>query len=121
MIQSMNAFMFQSCEPAVAFPPLLVTPGALSDRQSDEAVMDGAPAHDLPDYMGRTFPALCGFWVITSEWTSRYYLPMPKPVVGRVPWSFAEAIFQKLLDWADGLHFRLARGDQTPHHSTILQ
>ena len=117
----MNAFMFQSCEPAVAYPPLVTTPGSRTDRQGDEALTDGAPSHDLPEYMGRTFPAMCGFWAITSEWTSRYYLPVPEPVIGRVPWAFAEATFQKLLGWADRLHYKVARGDQAPHHSTILQ
>lgn len=117
----MNSFIFQRYEPAAVWPPVLDIPGALSDRQTDEEVTDGAPAHGLPEYMGRTFPATCGFWVITSEWTARYYLPSQEPVVGRVPWEFTQSIFKKLLVWTDGLHFMLARGDQAPHHSAILQ
>ncbi|OIW25547.1 hypothetical protein CONLIGDRAFT_621354 [Coniochaeta ligniaria NRRL 30616] len=116
----MNSFIFQSYEAAVEWPPLLEIPGASSDRQADEEVTDGVPAHGLPEYMGRTFPAMCGFWAITSEWISRYYLPNQEPVVGRVPWEFTQDIFKKLLSWTDGLHFKLARGDQTPHHSAIL-
>ncbi|MDB5911093.1 MAG: nitrate assimilation regulatory protein nirA [Massilia sp.] len=117
----MNSFMFQCCDPAVEFPPLLDIPGAMDDRQVDEELTDGAPSHGLPEYMGRTFPAMCGFWVITSEWTSRYYLPDHEAVVGRVPWQFTQSIFKKLLHWTDGFHSRLARGDQIPHHGAILQ
>lgn len=118
---SMSSFMFQCSDPAVELPPLLDIPGAMSDRQIDEEVADGAPSRDLPDYMGRTFPATCEFWVITSEWTSRYYLPTHEPVVGRVPWEFTQSVFKKLLQWTDGFHTRLARGDQIPHHGAILQ
>jgi len=120
----MNSFMFQSFEPSLEFPPLLQIPGALSDRESDEEVADGAVSHGLPQYMGRTFPAMCKFWVLTSEWTCRYYAPTQgphEPVVGRVPWEFAQATFKKLLAWTDGFHFMLARGDQIPHHTAILQ
>jgi hypothetical protein len=117
----MHAFMFQRHEPALEFPPLLRVPGGASDRQRDEYVTDGAISTTLPDYMGRTFPAMCGFWVLTGEWAARYYTSVQVPVVGRVPWSFAESMFEKLLAWSDGLHFRLARGDQSSHHITILQ
>jgi hypothetical protein len=117
----MNGFMFQKCDPAIAFPPLLEVPGEYNDRRMDEAVSDGAPSHDLPGYMGRTFPTMCGFWSITSEWTLRYYLPTHEPVVGRVPWEFTLSMFRKLMAWTDGLHFKLARGDEIPHHGAILQ
>ncbi|KAB5528009.1 hypothetical protein GE09DRAFT_975620 [Coniochaeta sp. 2T2.1] len=120
---AMNSFMFQTYDPSLEFPPQLSIPGAMSDRKGDEEVADGETSHGLPDYMGRTFPAMCSFWVLTSEWTSRYYMPPHgphEPVVGRVPWEFAQSTFKKLLAWTDGFHFLLARGDQIPHHTAIL-
>ncbi|KAH8904140.1 hypothetical protein BR93DRAFT_169665 [Coniochaeta sp. PMI_546] len=117
---AMHSFMFQSVQHAVEYPPLLEIPGGLSDRQAAEELADGATPHGLGEYMGQTFPAICAFWVITSEWTSRYYLPTQEPVVGRVPWEFTQSIFDKLLKWTDGFHCGLARGDQTPHHSAVL-
>ncbi|KAB5585145.1 hypothetical protein GE09DRAFT_17115 [Coniochaeta sp. 2T2.1] len=120
---AMNSFMFQTYDPSLEFPPQLNIPGAFSDRKGDEEVADGETSHGLPEYMGRTFPAMCSFWVITSEWTSRYYMPPHgphQPVVGRVPWEVAQETFKKLLAWTDGFHFLLARGDQIPHHTAIL-
>jgi len=115
--------MFQEAEPLVEFPPTAGVPGAGSQSQPDEAPTDEKKAarHNLPEYMGRTFPAMCQFWVLTSQWTSVYYTVDNSPVVGRVSVQFAVGIFEKLIAWADKLHIQLARGDQTAHHCTILQ
>lgn len=118
---AMHSFMFQRYELALDFPPLLDVPGGYSHTQGDESLTDGDVAPSLADYMGRTFPATCHFWVLTSQWMSHYYMALQTPVLGRVSWSFAEKMFEKLLSWTDGLHFRLARGDQARHHDTILQ
>jgi hypothetical protein len=113
--------MFQKEEPAMKFPPRFSPPGSGSHLRSDEIRTGDLPSHDLPSYMGRTFPAMCQFWVLTGEWTSVYYTPEQTPVLGRVPVEFAEKTFRKLLAWADNLHIMLARGDQSTHHCVILQ
>lgn len=118
---AMHSFMFQLYHPALQSPPLLDVPGGFSERQADEPLTDGDVAPRLPDFMGRTFPAICRFWHITSEWMSEYYVISQMPVVGRIPMSFADKAFDKLMNMFDDLNFALARGDQCPHHANILQ
>jgi hypothetical protein len=113
--------MFQEKELAVESPPHTRIPGRGSHLHSHELAVDGEVADDLPAYMGRTFPAMCQFWLITSEWMSVYYSDEDRPVSDRVPVEFAERIFRKLLAWADNLHTILARGGQSRHHGIILQ
>lgn len=118
----MRSFMFQEEEPAARYPPKGEPPGGGVHLRSDELGMDSLAASvAMPAYMGQTFPAMCEFWVLTSKWTSVYYMPGGQPVLGRVPFAFANGIFQKLLAWSDNLHILLARGDQSSHHSVILQ
>jgi hypothetical protein len=117
---AMHSFMFQLYHPALQSPPLLDVPGGFSEKQADELLTDGDVAPRLPDFMGRTFPAICRFWHITSEWMSEYYVISQMPVVGRIPMPFADKVFVKLMDMFDDLNFGLARGDQCPHHANIL-
>jgi hypothetical protein len=118
---AMHSFMYQLYHPALQYPPLLDVPGGFSERQADERQTDGDAAPRLPDFMGRTFPAICRFWHITSEWMAEYYAISQMPVVGRIPMSFAEKVFDKLMDMFDRINFNLARGDQCPHHASTLQ
>jgi len=117
----MRSFMFQEKEPAVKFPPAMGIPGSPSYLRAEETGLDGVTPDELPDYMGRTFPAICHFWLLTSEWILVYYNADNTPVSRRVSMEFAERMFKKLLDWSDHLHTMLARGHGSPHHSIILQ
>jgi hypothetical protein len=118
---AMHSFMFHLFHPALQSPPLLDVPGGFSEREADESQTDGEVAPRLPDFMGRTFPAICRFWHITSEWMAEYYVIAHTPVAGRIPMSFAEKVFDKLMDMFDHMNFGLARGDRCPHHANILQ
>jgi hypothetical protein len=93
----MRSFMFQEEELAARFPPAIGIPGCGTHLHLDPGA-DGGNSIDLPDYMGRTFPAMCQFWLLTSEWTAVYYTGDRTPVGDRVSLEFAQRTFQKLLD-----------------------
>ncbi|KXL45058.1 MAG: hypothetical protein FE78DRAFT_148967, partial [Acidomyces sp. 'richmondensis'] len=70
----------------------------------------------LPSYMGMTFASLLDFNVINHEVAMVYVSDDPRPIVERVPLAFAEAKYQKLLQWADGLPAAVVRREQNDHH-----
>lgn len=112
--------MFQEDEPALLFPPKYIPPGSHGQQSSDISA-GNITVPEVPISHGKPFSALCEFWVLTSAWTSVYYVSEESPMLDRVPVEFANRVFEKLLLWADGLHIMLARGDQSSHHSIILQ
>ncbi|KAK7985506.1 hypothetical protein PG996_005254 [Apiospora saccharicola] len=117
---TMRSFLCQTDEFAIGIAPTVNIPGSNSCLRSAELFGVDSPSHVLPDYMGRTFPALCQFWALTSDWIAIYYREDPSPVCTRISVDFAEHTFQKLLAWSDSLHVMLARGPQSTHHAVIL-
>lgn len=117
----MRSFMFHEEEPASKYPPNADPPGTMYYQDLDKLAAEATTLHKLPCYMGQTFPAMCKFWLLTSEWMTVYYRADSAPVVDRVPLEFAHLAFQKLLIWSDNLDTMLARGDKSSHHSTIFQ
>lgn len=113
--------MFHEEEPAAKYPPTADPPGTAPHPYFEKLAGIATPVHKLPYYMGQTFPAMCEFWLLTSEWTTVYYVAGGTPVIDRVPLEFAQEAFQKLLNWSDNLATLLARGDQSSHHCTIFQ
>ncbi|KAK8002338.1 hypothetical protein PG989_002057 [Apiospora arundinis] len=116
----MRSFLCQTYEFVTGIVPVVSIPGSNNHLPSAESFAVDPPSHVLPDYMGRTFPALCQFWALTSDWMAIYYREDPSPVHTRVHVDFAEQTFQKLLAWSDSLHVMLARGAQSTHHTIIL-
>jgi hypothetical protein len=113
--------MFQEEEPAVKYPPSVDPPGNGLHLSVDPATGDTQESPDLPCYMGRTFPAMCEFCLITREWTMLYYVSDDTPVFHRASFEFAQTIFQKLVKLSDNLNTLLARGDKATHHVIIFQ
>lgn len=68
-----------------------------------------------------TFASLLDFNVINHEVAMVYVSDDPRPIVERVPLAFAEAKYQKLLQWADGLPAAVVRREQNDHHVLDLQ
>ncbi|KAK7993912.1 hypothetical protein PG989_007293 [Apiospora arundinis] len=116
----MRSFLCQTYEFVTGIVPVVSIPGSNNHIPSAKSFAVDLPSHVLPDYMGRTFPALCQFWALTSDWMAIYYREDPSPVHTRVHVDFAEQTFQKLLAWSDSLHVMLARGAQSTHHTIIL-
>jgi hypothetical protein len=113
--------MFQEEEPAAKYPPRTEPPGKLAPHRFDRSDVNTLAPGESPSYMGETFPAMCDFWLLTSEWTTLYYTAHSLPVISRVPVEFAHETFHKLLSWSDNLTTPLARGDKVFHHGMILQ
>lgn len=113
----MRSFLFQEQEPAATYPPNTDPPGKDLHLRREPTV----DIPDMPPYMGRTFPAMCEFWLLTREWTAVYYVSDGTPVRDRTSFEFAHATFQKLLSWSDNLNTQLARGDKISHHGIIFQ
>lgn len=82
---------------------------------------DTTPQLPLPPYMGQTFPNICDFTLLTSEWVAVYYVSGNAPIPGRVAVEFAHRMFRKLLAWFDNIDTMLARGDKSTHHCIIFQ
>lgn len=76
--------------------------------------------HPLPEYMGKTFPALCKLWTIANEFLWSHYdhddtiAPMTRAILER-----AHATYRQLLEWADNLPLDMARSDDNRHHTVI--
>ncbi|OJJ47807.1 hypothetical protein ASPZODRAFT_141377 [Penicilliopsis zonata CBS 506.65] len=90
-------------------PPSYPIPG---DWQSSSSSM--LPNNELPPYMGKTFPALCHFFIIVHDMVSLYY--NHKPFTKIITLHDAYSIYQRLLNWADNLSPELLRSDKNPHH-----
>ncbi|KAG6016425.1 hypothetical protein E4U43_003667 [Claviceps pusilla] len=70
--------------------------------------------------MGRTFQNLCGFWTLMQEVFVVYNRLDPRPLRERVSLAFAEAKYQKLLAWSDGVESSVSRGEHSPGHVLIF-
>lgn len=71
--------------------------------------------------MGHTFTAICKLWSITQEVIALYNGSSKTHLSKKVPLSFAEEKYQKLLSWADTLTQELARNEESPAHVRIFQ
>ncbi|KAJ6439386.1 Nitrogen assimilation transcription factor nirA [Purpureocillium lavendulum] len=117
----MRSLLFQEEEPAAKYPPKAHPPGQTTAFQRAHLAPDtAAPTPSLPTYMEQTFPNMCDFWLLTSQWTTLYYVSGKTPIVDRVSAEFAHETFRKLLAWIDNLDIMLARGDMSSHHCIIL-
>ncbi|KAK8048478.1 hypothetical protein PG994_010208 [Apiospora phragmitis] len=98
---------------AIPHTPILPIPG---ENITDEVERFGIvwPAHPLPSYVGYMFGPLCKLWTIVQEVAVVYIVKSDTPVADRVPMSFAESKYQKLLAWSDTLASTYAYGHQSP-------
>ncbi|KAH8662132.1 hypothetical protein BX600DRAFT_312268 [Xylariales sp. PMI_506] len=100
------------------FPPMLPIPGA-SDAENSYTPSAGAIfqlRNELPQYMGNTFTALCGFWRIMHEVSLEYYSNGQDLISDRIKIEFAEMKYREILAWAETLPQSLARRPNCPHH-----
>ncbi|KAL0935486.1 N-terminal fungal transcription regulatory domain-containing protein (zinc finger protein) [Colletotrichum truncatum] len=70
--------------------------------------------------MGSTFPSMCKLFTIAQEVGMMYFVPSDTPLKDRVPLSFAEAKYQKLLSWMDTLKSDMAREQNSPDHLVMF-
>ncbi|KAK5994307.1 hypothetical protein PT974_04780 [Cladobotryum mycophilum] len=70
--------------------------------------------------MGRSFTVTCQFLTIVQEVALLYFSQDVTPVSDRVPLSFAEAKYQKLLSWSDTLSGDLAWHENCAAHLIIF-
>lgn len=66
------------------------------------------------------FSNVCRLWMIVQEVLGVYNFSKA-PISERVPLSFAEAKYQKLLVWIDGLDDSMARVEDCPYEVMIFQ
>jgi hypothetical protein len=71
--------------------------------------------------MGSTFTHLCRLSRTGHEVANLYFAASGVPVADRVPLSFAEAKYQKLLHWANSLESEMSRGQGNPNHVILFQ
>ncbi len=116
----MRSLMFQEQELAARYPPTCDPPEGKHHPRNTSAINLEHSHMNREDKTG-VFPAMCEFWVLTSEWTTVYYATPEVPASRRVPIEFARETFQKLLNWSDKLTAMMARGDQNRHQNTTLQ
>lgn len=101
-------------------PPVLPIPGDLV-RQIHHSSSFMWPPHPLPVYMGQTFQTFSNLWVIIQEINTKYTLAEETPIANRVPLSYAESKYQKLLDWSDSLLPDMLTGEHSPPHVLFFQ
>jgi len=95
----------------IPFPPALPIPG---DPR------DGADSGLSRSLRGNTFPSACRLWMIAQEVLSVYNFAKA-PISERVPLSFAEAKYQKLLVWVGGLDEGMRRAEDCPYEVIMFQ
>ncbi|KAK7952546.1 uncharacterized protein PG986_008274 [Apiospora aurea] len=105
--------IFESDYDAIPYTPILPIPG---ESITDEVERWGViwPAHPLPSYAGYIFGPLCKLWTIVQEVAAVYIVKSGTLVADRIPMSFAESKYQKLLAWSDTLASTYAYGRQSP-------
>ena len=101
-------------------PPVLPIPGDLVGPIDHESLFMWPP-HPLPVYMGQTFQTFSNLWIIVQEINTKYTLTEETPINNRVPLSYAESKYQKLLDWSDSLLPGMLNGEQSPPHVLFFQ
>ncbi|KAK8041951.1 hypothetical protein PG993_006474 [Apiospora rasikravindrae] len=111
--------IFESDYEAITYTPILPIPG---ENITDEVERYGViwPAHPLPSYVGYMFGPLCKLWTIVQEVATVYIVKSGTPVAERVPMSFAESKYQKLLAWSDTLASTYAYGHQSPANTLLF-
>ncbi|KAK8140363.1 hypothetical protein PG984_000429 [Apiospora sp. TS-2023a] len=111
--------IFESSFDAIPNTPIPPIPG---ENVTDEVERFGVvwPAHPLPGYAGYTFGPLCKLWTIVQEVAVVYIAKSNTPVADRVPMSFAESKYQKLLAWSDTLASTYAYGHQSPANNLLF-
>lgn len=81
------------------------------------ALFPAWPTHHVPYYVGNTFPKICKFFQILHEVAVVY------SASGRnsIPLGFAEAKYQKLLDWSDSLSQDMSSLTHDLSHVLVFQ
>lgn len=97
--------------PFIISPPTLPIPGYVKTSEKINKII----WRPLPDYMGKTFTHIIGYFLIVHEMVSEYYvldadITLPK----------AESIYRKLLSWADSLPNELSRREENTHHEFTM-
>ena len=75
----------------------------------------------LPSYMRNTFPLLCRFWSTAQEVSILLHEAdcAGNTLADFIPISRVEAVYHKLLAWAEGLHKNVRLYDSSPGHLII--
>ncbi|KAH8658318.1 hypothetical protein BX600DRAFT_514817 [Xylariales sp. PMI_506] len=100
-------------------PPMFPIPGDDSDLVGDAIMHMQWPPRPIPSSSaGQTFVAVCKFWTIMQEIGVVYFAHRSSPTSSpaKVPLSFAESKYQKLLEFASSLTEGMARRDHIPDH-----
>lgn len=97
----------------IDIPPWLPIPGTTIVRADGNAV-----PFKLPSYMGNSFTELCRLMPIINSVLQEYH--RDESTV-RVPFAFAESVYNDLLQWADSLPVTMARRQDMPHHVAVSQ
>lgn len=97
----------------IDIPPWLPIPGTTIVHTDGHAV-----PFNLPWYMGSSFIELCKLMRIVNSVLQEYHRDAS---TARVPFAFAESVYNELLQWADSLPITMARGQGMPHHVAVLQ
>ncbi|KAK6866092.1 hypothetical protein PG995_002620 [Apiospora arundinis] len=111
--------VYESDYDAIPYTPILPIPG---ENIADEVERFGViwPAHPLPNYVGYMFGPLCKLWTIVQEVAVVYIVKSGTPVADRVPMSFPESKFQKLLAWSDTLASTFAYGNHSAANNLLF-
>jgi hypothetical protein len=104
----------------IAFPPSLPIPGDLDDASSYNPPGEW-PAIPVPSYMGHTFSMMSKFWVIVQEIMAVYLGPKGRANLANIPLAFAEAKYQKLLQWSDAFEKHIAEATFYQFHILVVQ
>lgn len=100
----------------VDIPSWLPIPGTSIVRSNGDSV-----PFELPSYMGQSFTQLCKLTPLISEMLQNYYDSGDGVApTNRASFSFAQGLYNRLLDWADSIPVAMARGDGMPHHAAIV-
>ncbi|KAF5565741.1 cercosporin resistance protein [Fusarium phyllophilum] len=94
----------------IPFPPALPIPG---DPRN------GADFDPSRSFRGSTFSSACRLWMIAQEVLGVYNFAKA-PISERVPLSFAEAKYQKLLVWVGGLDEGMKKVEDCPYEVIIF-
>lgn len=98
-------------------PPVMPAPIWSTELEQDP----DDNGHRAKCYAGDTFTALCQFWQIVHEFSTKFYGEGTGAMRDDVTLQFAEYKYQELLAWTDGLPSTLERSEDSPHHVVILQ
>ncbi|KAK8007109.1 DnaJ like subfamily A member 5 [Apiospora arundinis] len=111
--------IFQLEYDAIPYTPILPIPG---EHATEEFQRFGVtwPAHPLPNYVGHTFGPLCKLWTMVQEVSVVYGVTSGTTVADRIPLSFAESKYLKMLAWSDTLPSTFAYGRQSSANNLLF-